>query len=138
MKFLKFFEEIDREDFIWLTIAFVIIVTPGYSIGFYMDFAWMIIVSSIIVGCYLFTSFMAFYADFVAKKKDSAILQELPSFPQQDFCDSCGKPLVGGEQKTDGEFLIITCPFCKAENILGDEKKVQELKENIEEENDEN
>ncbi len=72
MKFLKFFEEIDREDFIWLTIAFVIIVTPGYSIGFYMDFAWMIIVSSIIVGLYLFTAFMAFYADFVAKKKDSA------------------------------------------------------------------
>lgn len=100
-----------------------------------MDFAWMIIVSSIIVGCYLFTAFMAFYADFVAKKKDSAILQELPNFPQQDFCDSCSKPLVGGEQKTDGEFLIITCPFCKAENILGDEKKVQELKENIEEDN---
>ena len=46
----------------------------------------------------------------------------------------CSKELEGGERKTDGEFLVIICPHCNAENIVSSESKIQEVEKTIEEE----
>jgi len=136
MSIIQYFDDMEVKDFLWLSSAFLILVIAGFVIGFLRidDFFWMIILAAVIAG--LFVIFASTYTIINWKewKKETELLVELPSFPEPDFCDMCSKELEGGERRTDGEFLVIICPHCDAENTVSSETKIQEVEETIEEE----
>ena len=134
MSVLKFFDDMEVNDFLWLSAAFVILFASGFIIGFIRDYLWMIILAAAVAGLFIIWCSMYIIINWQELKKEKEILVELPSFPEPDFCDMCSKELEGGERRTDGEFLIIICPHCEAENIVSSESKIQEIEKTIEEE----
>ncbi len=134
MSIIQFFDDMEKDDFLWLSLAFVVLFVPGFIIGFVMDgLEWVIIVAAIIAGLFVVWCGLYIYANWHEWRKEKEILAELPSFPTQDFCDICGKELEEGERRTDGEFLIIICPHCDAENVISSEQKIQEVEQSVEE-----
>ncbi len=134
MSIVKFFDDMDVKDFLWLSAAFIILFVSGFVIGFVRDFLWMIILAGVIAGFFVIWLLMYTLINWQEWKKETELLVELPSFPEPDFCDMCSKELEGGERRTDGEFLVIICPHCEAENIVSSEAKIQEVEKTIEEE----
>lgn len=133
MSIIEFFDNMEMDDFLWMSLAFIILFVAGFVIGFVAEFLWIVILAAIIAGIFVIWSFLYVYANWREWRKEKEILVELPSFPQKDFCDICGKELEGAEKKTDGEFLIYVCPHCDAENIVSSEQKIQEVEKAIEE-----
>lgn len=136
MPIIQFFDNIDKEDFFWGSVAFILIFVSGFVIGFVIDLLWIIIIAAVIAGFFVIWCFLWIFANWHEWRKEKEILVELPSFPEKSFCDICSKELEGGERKTDGEFLIIVCPHCNAENIVSSEQKIQEVEKTHEEEED--
>ena len=134
MSIIKFVNDMEIKDFLWLSAAFVILFIAGFIIGFIRDYLWMIILAGVIAGLFVIWSLMYTVINWREWKKETELLVELPSFPEPDFCDMCSKELEGGERRTDGEFLVIICPHCEAENIVSSEAKIQEVEKTIEEE----
>ena len=134
MSVIKFFDDMEVDNFLWLSAAFVILFASGFVIGFIRDLLWMIILAASIAGLFIIWCSMYIIINWKELKKEKEILVELPSFPEPDFCDMCSKELEGGERRTDGNFLIIICPHCEAENIVSSETKIQEVEKTIEEE----
>ena len=135
MSIIRFFDDMELDDFLWICLAFAILFIPGFIIGFVMeDLTWVIIVAAIIAGLFIIWCSLYVYANWHEWRKEKEILVELPSFPTKDFCDICGKELETGERRTDGEFLIIICPHCEAENVVSSEQKIQEVEKTIDEE----
>ena len=132
MSVIKFFDDMEVDNFLWLSAAFVILFASGFVIGFIRDYLWMIILAAVVAGLFLIWCSMYIIINWQELKKEKEILVELPSFPEPDFCDMCSKELEGGERRTDGEFLIIICPHCEAENIVSSEAKIQEVEKTIE------
>ncbi len=132
MSVIKFFDDMEVDNFLWLSAAFVILFASGFVIGFIRDYLWMVILAAVVAGLFLIWCSMYVIINRKEWKKEKEILVELPSFPEPDFCDMCSKELEGGERRTDGEFLIIICPHCKAENIVSSEAKIQEVEKTIE------
>jgi len=134
MSIIQYFDDMEVKDFLWLSSAFLILIIAGFIIGFFRDFLWMIIVAAVISG--LFIVFTSMYVIINRKewKKETELIAELPSFPEKDFCDICGKELEGGEKRTHGDVLIIICPHCLGENTVSSETKIQEIEKTIEEE----
>ena len=133
---IKFFDDMEVDNFLWLSLAFVILFVPGFIIGFVRDVDWIIIVAAVVAGFFVIWCLMYILVNWQEWRKEKEILADLPSFPEPDFCDMCSKELDGGERKTDGEFLIIICPHCDAQNIVSSETKIQEVEKTIEEEED--
>jgi len=134
MSVIKFFDDMEVDNFLWLSAAFVILFASGFVIGFIRDYLWMIILAASVAGLFIIWCSMYIIINWQELKKEKEILVELPSFPEPDFCDMCSKELEGGERRTDGKFLIIICPHCEAENIVSSETKIQEVEKTIEEE----
>ena len=132
MSVIKFFDDMEVDNFLWLSAAFVILFASGFVIGFIRGYLWMIILAAVVAGLFLIWCSMYIIINWQELKKEKEILVELPSFPEPDFCDMCSKELEGGERRTDGEFLIIICPHCEAENIVSSEAKIQEVEKTIE------
>ncbi|MHA1218470.1 MAG: hypothetical protein ACTSSN_13875 [Candidatus Heimdallarchaeaceae archaeon] len=132
MSVKKFFDDMEVDNFLWLSAAFVILFASGFVIGFIRDYLWMVILAAVVAGLFLIWCSMYIIINWQELKKEKEILVELPSFPEPDFCDMCSKELEGGERRTDGEFLIIICPHCEAENIVSSEAKIQEVEKTIE------
>jgi len=132
MSVIKFFDDMEVDNFLWLSAAFVILFASGFVIGFIRDYLWMVILAAIVAGLFIIWCSMYVIINWQELKKEKEILVELPSFPEPDFCDMCSKELEGGERRTDGEFLIIICPHCEAENIVSSEAKIQEVEKTIE------
>ena len=136
MSIIRFFDDMELDDFLWICLAFAMLFIPGFIIGFVMeDLTWVIIVAAVIAGIFVIWCSLYVYANWHEWRKEKEILVELPSFPTIDFCDICGKELEEGERKTDGEFLIIICPHCNAENVVSSEQKIQEVEQLKEEDN---
>ena len=136
MSIIQFFDDMEVKDFLWLSSAFLILIVAGFVIGFVgeYEYRWMIFVAAAISGLYVVFASMYIIINRKEWKKETELLVELPSFPEPDFCDMCSKELEGGERRTDGEFLVIICPHCNAENIVSSETKIQEVEKTIEEE----
>jgi len=139
MSIIQFFDDMEVKDFLLLSSAFLILIVTGFVVGFVgePEYRWMIYVAAVISG--LFVVFASMYIVINRKewKKETELIAELPSFPEPDFCDVCSEKLEGGERRTDGEFLVIICPHCNAENIVSSEKKIQAVEKTIEEEESE-
>jgi hypothetical protein len=132
MSVIKFFDDMEVDNFLWLSAAFVILFVSGFVIGFIRNYLWMVILAAVVAGLFVIWCSMYTIINWQEWKKEKEILVELPSFPEPDFCDMCSKELEGGERRTDGEFLIIICPHCEAENIVSSEAKIQEVEKTIE------
>ena len=132
MSIIKFFDDMEVDNFLWLSAAFVILFVSGFVIGFIREYLWMIILAAAVAGIFVIWCLMYTIINWQEWKKEKEILVELPSFPEPDFCDMCSKELEGGERRTDGEFLMIICPHCEAENIVSSEAKIQEVEKTIE------
>ena len=132
MSLIKFFDDIELDNFLWLSAAFVILFVSGFIIGFLRSYLWMIILAAIVAGLFLIFASMYIIINWKELRKEKEILVELPSFPEPDFCDMCSKELEGGERRTDGKFLIIICPHCEAENIVSSESKIQAVEKSKE------
>ncbi len=123
-------DDLETGNFLLLSLSFVILIVSGFVIGFVNgleEYLWMIILASVVAGFYVVFAIAYSMVNWKEWVKEKEILAELPSFPQKDYCDICGKELEGGEKKTDGEFLAIICPHCEAENIVSHEEKIQEV-----------
>ncbi|MHA2358277.1 MAG: hypothetical protein ACXABK_05870 [Candidatus Heimdallarchaeaceae archaeon] len=139
MGIIDFFDRIERNDFLWLSAAFIVLFGSGFVIAFVVDpnIIWMIAIAAVIAGIYLIILILYIYANWHEWRTEKEILVELPSFPQVDFCDVCGKEMGEAEKKTDGEFLAIICPHCNAENLVSSEQKIQEVEQSVQEESEE-
>lgn len=126
MSIIKMLDDLDTENFIWLSASFIILFVAGFVIGFVQSYTWMIIVAGIVAGLYLIFTLMYLIINWQELRQEKEILADLPSFPHKDYCDICGKELEGGEKKTDGQYLAIICPHCDAENIVSNEEKIKE------------
>jgi hypothetical protein len=127
-------DDLETGNFLLLSLSFALLFVSGFVIGFITIYKWMIPVASVVAGLYVVFATMYSIVNWKEWRKEKEILAELPSFPQKDYCDICGKELEGGEKKTDGEFLAIICPHCEAENIVSHEEKIQEVEKIAEEE----
>ncbi len=127
-------DDLETGNFLLLSLSFVILFVSGFVIGIVRDYPWMIILASVVAGIYVIFAILYSIVNWKEWRKEKEILAELPSFPQKDYCDICGKELEGGEKKTDGEFLAIICPHCEAENIVSHEEKIQKVEKNAEDE----
>ncbi|MBY9001173.1 MAG: hypothetical protein KGD64_09685 [Candidatus Heimdallarchaeota archaeon] len=134
MSIIQMLDDLDIANFLWLSLSFVILIVAGFVIGFLSPGdEWAIIIASIVAGIYVIFAVMYSIVNWKEWRQEKEILAELPSFPQKDYCDICGKELEGGEKKTDGEFLAIICPHCQAENIVSNEEKIKAVEEQAEE-----
>ncbi len=127
-------DDLETGNFLLLSLSFVILFVSGFVIGIVRDYPWMIILASVVAGIYVIFAILYSIVNWKEWRKEKEILAELPSFPQKDYCDICGKELEGGEKKTDGEFLAIICPHCEAENIVSHEEKIQKVEKIAEDE----
>ncbi len=134
MSIIQMLDDLETGNFLWLSLSFALLFVSGFVIGFITVYKWMIPVASVVAGLYVVFATMYSIVNWKEWNKEKEILAELPSFPQKDYCDICGKELEGGEKKTDGEFLAIICPHCEAENIVSHEEKIQEVEKIAEEE----
>jgi len=127
MSIIQMLDDLETGNFLLLSLSFVILFVSGFVIGIVRDYPWMIYLASVVAGIYVVFAITYSIINWKEWIKEKEILAELPSFPQKDYCDICGKELEGGEKKTDGEFLAIICPHCEAENIVSHEEKIQEV-----------
>ncbi|MCK5409499.1 MAG: hypothetical protein ACTSUP_07320 [Candidatus Heimdallarchaeaceae archaeon] len=127
MSIIQMLDDLETGNFLLLSLSFVILFVSGFVIGIVRDYPWMIYLASVVAGIYVVFAITYSIVNWKEWIKEKEILAELPSFPQKDYCDICGKELEGGEKKTDGEFLAIICPHCEAENIVSHEEKIQEV-----------
>ena len=127
MSIIQMLDDLETGNFLLLSLSFVILFVSGFVIGIVRDYPWMIYLASVVAGIYVVFAITYSIVNWKEWVKEKEILAELPSFPQKDYCDICGKELEGGEKKTDGEFLAIICPHCEAENIVSHEEKIQEV-----------
>ena len=134
MSIIQMLDDLETGNFLLLSLSFALLFVSGFVIGFITIYKWMIPVASVVAGLYVVFATMYSIVNWKEWRKEKEILAELPSFPQKDYCDICGKELEGGEKKTDGEFLAIICPHCEAENIVSHEEKIQEVEKIAEEE----
>lgn len=136
MSIIQMLDDLETGNFLLLSLSFVILFVSGFVIGIVRDYPWMIYLASVVAGIYVVFAITYSIVNWKEWIKEKEILAELPSFPQKDYCDICGKELEGGEKKTDGEFLAIICPHCEAENIVSHEEKIQEIEKIAEEAED--
>ncbi len=134
MSIIQMLDDLETGNFLLLSLSFVILFVSGFVIGIVRDYPWMIILASVVAGIYVIFAILYSIVNWKEWRKEKEILAELPSFPQKDYCDICGKELEGGEKKTDGEFLAIICPHCEAENIVSHEEKIQKVEKIAEDE----
>lgn len=127
MSIIQMLDDLETSNFLLLSLSFVILFVSGFVIGIVRDYPWMIYLASVVAGIYVVFAVTYSIVNWKEWRQEKEILAELPSFPQKDYCDICGKELEGGEKKTDGEFLAIICPHCDAENIVSHEEKIQEI-----------
>ncbi len=132
MSIIQMLDDLETGNFLLLSLSFVILFVSGFVIGIVRDYPWMIYLASVVAGIYVVFAIMYSIVNWKEWRKEKEILAELPSFPQKDYCDICGKELEEGEKKTDGEFLTIICPHCEAENIVSHEEKIQEVEKKAE------
>jgi phage FluMu protein Com len=132
MSIIQMLDDLETGNFLLLSLSFVILFVSGFVIGIVRDYPWMIYLASVVAGIYVVFAIMYSIVNWKEWRKEKEILAELPSFPQKDYCDICGKELEEGEKKTDGEFLTIICPHCEAENIVSNEEKIQEVEKKAE------
>lgn len=132
MSIIQMLDDLETGNFLLLSLSFVILFVSGFVIGIVRDYPWMIYLASVVAGIYVVFAITYSIVNWKEWIKEKEILAELPSFPQKDYCDICGKELEGGEKKTDGEFLAIICPHCEAENIVSHEEKIQEVEKTAE------
>ena len=132
MSIIQMLDDLETGNFLLLSLSFIILFVSGFVIGFVREIYWMIYLSSVVAGLYVVFAIAYSIVNWKEWRKEKEILAELPSFPQKDYCDICGKELEGGEKKTDGEFLTIICPHCEAENIVSHEEKIQEVEKIVE------
>ncbi len=51
---IKFFDDMEVGNFLWLSLAFVILFVPGFVIGFVMPgVEWIIIVAAVVAGLFV-------------------------------------------------------------------------------------
>ncbi len=132
MSIIQMLDDLETGNFLLLSLSFVILFVSGFVIGIIRDYPWMIYLASVVAGIYVVFAITYSIVNWKEWRKEKEILAELPSFPQKDYCDICGKELEEGEKKTDGEFLTIICPHCEAENIVSHEEKIQEVEKKAE------
>ena len=133
MSIKQMLDDLETGNFLLLSLSFVILFVSGFVIGFVRDYLWMIYLASVVAGIYFVFAIAYSLVNWKEWRKEKEILAELPSFPQKDYCDICGKELEDGEKKTDGEYLAIICPHCQAENIVSNEEKIKAVEETIDE-----
>ncbi|MHA1347162.1 MAG: hypothetical protein ACTSVO_06595 [Candidatus Heimdallarchaeaceae archaeon] len=133
MSIKQMLDDLETGNFLLLSLSFVILFASGFVIGFVRDYLWMIYLASVVAGIYFVFAVAYSLVNWKEWRKEKEILAELPSFPQKDYCDICGKELEDGEKKTDGEYLAIICPHCQAENIVSNEEKIKAVEETIDE-----
>ncbi|MHA1201600.1 MAG: hypothetical protein ACTSQ4_03665 [Candidatus Heimdallarchaeaceae archaeon] len=132
MSIIQMLDDLETGNFLLLSLSFLILFVSGFVIGIVRDYPWMIYLASVVAGIYVVFAITYSIVNWKEWRKEKEILAELPSFPQKDYCDICGKELEEGEKKTDGEFLTIICPHCEAENIVSHEEKIQEVEKKAE------
>ena len=86
---IKFFDDMEVDNFLWLSLAFVILFVPGFIIGFVRDVDWIIIVAAVVAGLFVVWCLMYILVNWQVWRKEKEILADLPSFPEPDFCDMC-------------------------------------------------
>ena len=119
---LEFFDNIDRKDYIWVTLSSMLAIITGFIIGFSKHLVWIWGLAIVLLVIFIAFSLLVYYANYRWKKTEVQTLTTAPSFPAQDFCEVCGKPLENGEEKIQNDLLIIVCPYCNAENVVKGEK----------------
>ena len=118
MSVIDFFGDIEKEDIIWLVIAYVVFAAPAFSIGLTQKEAWLWIIAVVVTVIFVAFLFAVYLSKNEIKRREVKILASAPDFPHQEYCDSCGKSLEGAEERIEGDLRILICPHCNAENIL--------------------
>ncbi|MHA1304029.1 MAG: hypothetical protein ACTSQE_02050 [Candidatus Heimdallarchaeaceae archaeon] len=122
---LTYFDNIEKEEFLLINSAFLIVIIPGLIIGLLLQVQWVTYTAIVVSSMFFIWNAFYTYANLKFSKLEKEILIKAPNFPVQDFCDICGKPLTDAVSTIEENVLVIICPYCHGENVIkAEEDKV--------------
>lgn len=125
----RYFDQLERTDLLFINFAFLIIIIPGLIFGLLSKSSWMLYVALVVLFFFVCWNCLYFYTKFKLNKQEKELLKTIPSFPQLDFCDYCGKSLEDSAPAVIDSNLIIVCPHCGKENIVKSEEEIEQINE---------
>jgi len=123
----RYFDKFERTDLLFINFAFLIIIIPGIIFGLLSKISWMLYVALVVLFFFVCWNCLYFYIKFKLNKQEKELLKTIPSFPQLDFCDYCGKSLEDSAPAVIDSNLIIICPHCGKENIVKSEEEIEQI-----------